>query len=151
MTVHMPAARFDLDRAIKFTEPHLVPVLKAVRDLGMAFMFVPQVPEPFRIPRGATRPTLTVIGDDFDAALGPEGFHRPSLRRAIRTSKAFAVVSSAPTIAAYSSISATAALLGVNTLLVETRPEQEIPWLALIQKLAPRRPIWLSTVEGGHA
>lgn len=149
--VHAPTTRANLDRAIKHTEAHLRPILEAVRDHGLAFMFVPQIPDPFRIPRDAHLPTLTVLGDDFDSALGPNAFHMPSLRRVIRASQAFAVVSSAPTVAVYGTISTTAAALGVNTLLVETRPEQEIPWLALIQKHAPRRPVWLSTVEGGRA
>lgn len=150
-TIRAAASRLNLDHAIKHTEPHLRPVLEAIRDLRLAMMFVPQVAEPFRIPRNAHLPTLTIVGDDFDSALGPDAFHMPSLRRAVRTSKAFAVVSSAATVDVYSCAVQTAAILRVNTLLVETRPEQEIPWLALIQQLAPRRPIWLSTVEGGHA
>lgn len=149
--VHTPATRADLNRAIEHTEPHLRPVLGAVRDLGLAVMFVPQATEPFRIPRGGDRPTLTIVGDDFDWALGPGAFHMPSLRRIIRAGKAFAIVSSAPVVEVYGTTAVTAAVTGVNAVLIETRPEMEIPWLALVQKLAPGRPVWLSTVEGGHA
>jgi len=36
-------------------------------------------------------------------------------------------------------------------MLIETRPEQELAWVGLIQKLAPKRFIWLATIKGGHA
>lgn len=36
-------------------------------------------------------------------------------------------------------------------MLIETRPEQELAWVALIEKLAPGRFIQLATVEGGQA
>ena len=46
---------------------------------------------------------------------------------------------------------ATAAVLGRHALIVETRLEHEFQWVQLIQKLAPRRPLILSTVRGGTA
>lgn len=143
--------RANLDVAIAHTQPHLVPILTAVRDCGLAMMFVPQGAEAFRIPRGADRPTLTIIGDDFDAAHGPEGFHLPSVRRAIRSSLVFTVVSSAPSVEVYAAAAMAAVLGRLNALLVETRPEQELAWVGLIQKLAPGRPVLLSTVKAGHA
>lgn len=145
------ASRDNLDLAIAGTEPHLVPVLEAVRDMGLALMFVPQTSEPFRIPRNAKRPTLTVIGDDFDEALGPQAFHAPSLRRVILASRSFTLVSSGPDAAVYGTTAALAAVGRINALLIETRIEQEIAWLTLLQKFAPGRPVLLSTVEGGRA
>lgn len=146
-----PTARENLDAAIAYAQPHLIPVLTAVRDLGLAMMFVPQGQDPFRIPKTPRKPTMTIVGDDLAKAFGPDAFHMPSIRRVIRESRVFAVVSSAATVEVYGAISATAAAVRVNAVLVETRPEQELAWVALIQKLAPGRPLWLSTIEGGHA
>ncbi|MCC6829559.1 MAG: hypothetical protein IT550_15160 [Novosphingobium sp.] len=148
--LHKRATRDSLTRALEGLPDHLRPIVLAMRDYGIGFMFVPQVADAFRLPRDK-RTTITVLGDDFDQAVGPEGFHMPSVRRAIRSSHAFAVVSSAPPPDVYSAMATTAAATRANVLLVETRPEQEIQWVNLIQKLAPGRFVWLATVEGGHA
>ena len=149
--IHAPATRANLDRALEWSPPYLRPVIEAVRDHRVGMLFVGQSAEPFRIPDHPKRPAIVIIGDDFDRAVGPGGFHLPSVRRAIRGCHAFAVVSSAPQPDVYASIAATAALSRRNVMLIETRPEQELQWLSLIQKLAPKRFIWLATVEGGHS
>lgn len=149
--IHTPATRARLDYAMANAAPHLRPIVEAVRDHDVDMMFVSQAAGSFRTAAGRKQPIIFLIGDDFDEAKGPAGFHLPSIRRAIRTSQCFAVVSSAPQADAYAAMAIAAAGTRRNTLIVETRPEQEIPWLALIQKLAPRRFIWLATVEGGHA
>lgn len=149
--VDMPATTAGLNAALEAAPPHLRPVIQAVRDCRVGMLFVPQGPEPFRLPKEPARPAIVIIGDDFDRADGPDGFHLPSIRRAIRDACSFAVVSCAPPPEVYASIALTAAVTRKNTMLIETRPEKEIPWLALIQKLAPRRHIWLATVKGGRA
>jgi hypothetical protein len=146
-----PSSRENLNRAIAYTAPHLRPVLEAVRDFRVGMLFVRQTAEPFRIHYDLKRPAIVMIGDDFDRAVGPAGFHLPSVRRAIRACSAFAVVSSAPPPDAYAAIAHTAAITRRNTMLIETRVDQEIAWVALIQKLAPGRFVLLSTVKGGHA
>lgn len=149
--IDMPATRANLNRAIAHTEPHLRPVLEAVRDFQIGMLFVRQTAEPFRLPRDRKRPMIVLIGDDFDAAVGPTGFHMPSVRRAIRACRSFVVVSSSPTVDSYSAVAQVASVTRTNAMLVETRLEQELAWVGLIQKLAPGKPILLSTVEGGHA
>lgn len=149
--VDAPVSRANLSRAIEHTTPHLRPVLEAVRDFQVGMLFVRQTAEPFRIPPETKRPAIVMIGDDFERAVGPAGFHTPSIRRAIRACSAFAIVSSAPTRNVYAGIAQVAAVTRRNTMLIETRIDQEIGWLALVQKLAPGKPVLLSTVEGGHA
>ncbi len=149
--INAPATRANLNRAIEHTAPHLRPVLEAVRDLNVGMFFVQQSTQAFRLPRDRARPAIVLIGDDYDRALGPHGFHLPSVRRAIRACSAFAVVSSAPSIDVYASIATTAAATRRSTMLIETRLEQELPWMSLIQTLAPRCPIVLSTIAGGRA
>lgn len=144
------ATRANLDLALKTTEPHLRPIIKAVRDHGVDMVFAKQGSEAFRLPR-TSNPAIIILGDDFDCAMGPEGFHLPSIRRAIRAAHSFAVMSSAPQSAVYTAMALTSVATRRNTMLIETRPEQEIQWVNLIQKLAPGRMVCLATVEGGHA
>lgn len=141
--------RADLDKMLEVAEPHLKPIVKAIRDQGVRMMFVPQDAGSFRLPRGGDRAAITIIGDDMDRADGPEGFHMPSVRRAIRSADWFAVISSGPQVPVYASAAILCANTRRNVLMVETRPEQEIQWVKLIQKLAPGRPLCLATVEGG--
>lgn len=131
--------------------PHLRSLLVAVRDHRVAFMFIPQNFDTFRIPARADRPSIVLIGDDMETAHGPNGFHMPSLRRIVRGCSAFAVISSAPPMDLYAAMASTTAIKRTSTLLIETRPEQEIAWVSLIQKLAPARPIILATISGGNA
>lgn len=147
----MPHTREGLDAAWTYSPPYLRPIIEVVRDHGVAMLFVGQSAAPFRIPRDSGKPAIVIIGDDFDKAVGPEGFHLPSVRRAIRSCQAFAVVSSGPLAPVYASIATASAIGRCNVMLIETRIEQEIPWLALVQKLAPRRHVLLSTVKGGNA
>jgi hypothetical protein len=146
-----PATYDGLTDALKFSPPHLRPIIESVRDGDCAMLFVGQTAQAFRAPRNSRQPVIFMIGDDFDAAVGPEHYHMPSLRRAMRACKSFALVSSCPQPAVYASIALTATLSRENVMLIETRPEMEIPWLEMIQKTAPRRFIWLATVNGGHA
>ena len=144
-------SRAGLTRVMEQTAPHIRALLVAVRDLRVGFMFVPQDDTPFRIPKNADRPTIVPLGDDFETAQGPGAFHMPSVRRIIRAAAGFAVISSAPPVEVYAMMAANAAKTRKSCLLIETRPEQEIQWVHLIQKLAPGRPICLATVKGGSA
>jgi hypothetical protein len=144
------ATRANLDLAMETTEPHLRPIIKAVRDHGVDMVFATQDTDAFRLPR-TSNPAIIILGDDFDCAMGPEGFHLPSIRRAIRAVHSFAVVSSAAQPDVYTAIALTSVATRRNTMLVETRPEQEIQWVNLIRKLAPGRMVCLATVAGGHA
>lgn len=148
---HAPATRAGLDRAIEHAEPHLRPVLHAVRDHQVGLLFVGQQSGVFRLPVDRKRPAIIIIGDDFEQAVGPDNFHLPSIRRAVRASHCFAVISSAPPVDLYQAMSTAAAVTRRNAMIIETRPEQEIQWVSLIQRLAPGRQICLATVKGGRA
>ena len=113
-------------------------------------LFVHQHAGRFRIPKARHLSGVYIIGDDFDEARGPTGFHLPSVRRAIRDSVAFAVVAGKATAELYASMTEVA-VGGGRVMIVETRPTQEIPGVALIQKIAPSRMLIWSTVHGGRA
>ncbi|MFT4055214.1 MAG: hypothetical protein QM681_11970 [Novosphingobium sp.] len=144
------ASRAQLDAQIDEAEPHLRPIMEAVRHHKVGLMFVSQGDQPFRLPPGRSRTTITVIGDDFHCALGPEAFHMPSLRRIIRASYSFAVVSCEALEDIYDAISLAAVTTRRNVLLIETQPEHELAWVALIAKLAPGRPLTIGTVREGE-
>jgi len=145
-----PSTRANLNNAIAVAQPHVRPILEAVRDHRCGMLFVEQSADPFRIPRDPARTAIVMIGDDFDRAVGPSGFHLPSIRRAIRACSAFAVVSCEPLQHVYLAITFIAVGTRKNVMLVETRPEQEISWVQLIQKLAPGLPLLWATVEGAR-
>lgn len=149
--IHAPATTARLTAALAVAPDHLRPIILAVRDHRVGMLFVAQDAQPFWIPTEPKRTAAVVIlGDDMEQSKGPDGFHMPSVRRAIRACQAFAVISSAPTADVYTSMGA-AAVGGRNAMIVETRLGHEFEWVALIQKLAPRRPLIISTVKGGTA
>ena len=149
--IHSTLSRFELDRKMDEAEPHLISILEAIRDHQVDFMFVSQSNSPFRLPIGRKRAAITIIGDDMYEAWGPKGFHMQSVRRIIRASQTFAVVSCAALEPVYSAMAFAASTARRNALLIETRPEFELQWVDLIRKLAPGCPVTLATVKGGHA
>lgn len=148
--IHSTISRANLDRKMDEAEPHLIPILEAVRDHAVGLMFVRQGTAAFRLPAQG-RPSVTIIGDDMHEALGPQGFHMPSIRRIIRASQTFAVVSCAALEPVYDAMAFAASSARRNALLVETQPEFEAAWVGLIRKLAPGRPLTIATVQGGNA
>lgn len=146
--IHSTLSRANLDRKLDHAEPHLLPILEAVRDHNVGLLFVGQSREAFRLPVDRKRSAITIIGDDMHEALGPAGFHMPSVRRIIRASQIFAVVSCAALEPVYDAIAFAASTARRNALLIETQPEFEVHWVGLIRKLAPGRPLTIATVKG---
>ncbi len=146
-----PDIRHPLDYAIESGRAqHLEPLLRAVRDGGCAFLMVTQHAGAFPMPP-KRRPSILVIGDDLNEALGPAAFHAPSLRRYVRSCGYAVVVSCEPLPHAYLAAAAFAITQRRNVVLVETRPEREIEWVRLLQETKPGLPILLAIVKGGSA
>ncbi len=132
--------------------PHLVPLLLAARDNGIGLMIMGQRGASFLdVLASATGPFIALIGDDTDRAVGPGHYHQDSLRRLASVIGGAMVVSSAPPVDAYAAMTVMPAVFGVNTVIVETRPEQEIPWVNALRSVQPDLPTILATVHGGHA
>lgn len=129
-------------------QPH-IKVLAAAMVHGVYIVNAIQSKEPFR--EHEERPTIFLIGDDLGWSVGPDGFHMPSIRRAIRSLVAFSVISCAPLVEAYAMPAAMAVARRDNVMIVETLLDHEADWYNLIQKLAPNKPILLATVKGGRA
>lgn len=140
--------RERLTTAIDNSPRHLRPLLVAARDGGVRLCLVAQGRRRFDLP--ARYPTILLVGDDMHVSMGPDGFHRKSLRRFIRTCRCAVIVSSAPLIEPYAAAAASAAM-GMNTILVETRLSHEQVWRSFIESEQPGVPLFISTVkpEGG--
>ena len=145
-----PVPRARLTAGAARTSPHLKPICKAVADYGCRFAVVAQRSGRFRFP-ASEGPMITLIADDLDAALGPDGFHRKSLRRLIREAGCAVIVSSGPEERVYQTAAATAVVMRQPVVLIETRIEQELPWLDFVQKTKPGLPTLVSTVKSGRA
>lgn len=130
---------------------HLIPLLEATRDLGIAFNQVRQVCKRFDVPRMSNRPLVAIICDDTDKAVGPGGFHQKSVRDLIRTAHAAIIVTAAPELAIYATAAITAGVSRRNVVIIETRPEQEIPWIDFVQMAMPNLPLLISSVASGKA
>lgn len=149
--LHAPATTARLTASLAVAPEHLHPIILAVRDHQVGMLFVSQGPQIFRIPSSPRRrAAVAIIGDDMHRSVGPDRFHLPSVRRLIRTCQAFAIISSAAPTDVYAAMGAVA-VGGRNAMIVETQLAHEFQWTALIQKLAPGRPLILSTVKGGQA
>lgn len=144
-------SRERIDRHYDYAAPHLRPILTAVRDFDVGLIFVPQVAEKFRLPRNGVQPLVVLIGDDLDRAVGPEGFHMPSIRRAVRACCHFTVVTASPHPTVYGAAITPTVIGRRHSMLIETRIEHEFAWVEVIQKLAPDKPLVISSVKGGHA
>jgi hypothetical protein len=132
--------------------PHLNPVFEAVRDFGVSVLIAPQCRDSLDEALNETRDaSIVIIGDDTDRALGPGGFHKPSMRRLFQRATETTVISSAPPEHVYAAMSTLAAIGRRFVVIVETRPEQEIAWVEFIRAANPNLPILLVTVEAGRA
>lgn len=132
--------------AMPQTPPYLKPVFEVVRDYGVGYLTLLQNGdglEPDRL--NSQNPMITVVGDDTDAALGPVAFHATTLKILTLRASCVAIISSEPVPNIYTLFSLMAGLLRANTLIIETRPEQEHAWVNYIRALAPHIPVILST------
>ena len=149
-----PLTREKLDEVIAHSSkaPHLLPVFRAIRDHGLRLMILPQTREPFLQPMDEMgEPFVAIITDDTDRAVGPEHYHQESLRQLASVIDGAAVVASSPPPEAYATMTMMPVLYGVNTVIIETRPEQELQWINFLQDIQADLPLIIATVHGGHA
>ena len=113
---------------------HLTPVFLAATR-GVLVAVIGQGRHVFALPPG--RPAVLIIGDDAAASRGPDGFHRASLRRALRRATHVAVRAGAPVPAVYAAAPEPALAGGGAVVLIETRERHEADWVAFVRRHAP--------------
>ncbi len=130
---------------------HLTPVMQAVRYYGVSLVFVPQGVKHLdeALPDVLAEPFIALFGDDMYQALGPKAFNRKMLTRLIRQADVAAIIACEALYEVYDQMSQQAALGRRNVLIIETLPERELEWLAVLRKVRPKLPITLCTVKLG--
>ncbi len=143
--------RAQLDELIASTSQasaHLNPVFRAMRDFGVKLLIFQQSSGCLiDLLDVVERPFIAIVGDDTDRAVGPDTFDRTSLNRLIQMADRAAVVAGAPDPGVYEGLSALAASLGYNILIIETQPEQEIAWIKAVEQAKADLPLVVCSVE----
>jgi hypothetical protein len=147
LTAELPSKQ--IDEAIRRAK-HLRPLLVAVRDHGCSLLVVTQHSGAFAPPPQYARRLITLLGDDLTQALGPSAFDRASVESALRAAEGVCIVACAPILEPYAGAAALA-VMGANSVLIETRPEHEISWVQFVQEAQPGIRTMLATVRGGTA
>ncbi|MGE0190131.1 MAG: hypothetical protein AB7Q04_12710 [Steroidobacteraceae bacterium] len=142
------ATRAQIDAMINLpaTPGHIKSILKVVRDYGVVYIALLQNGDALPSEKlNNPVPSVTVIGDDTDKALGPEGFDALTLRVCAMRASSIAIISSETVPNIYTLFSLMSGLLRAHTLIIETRPEQERAWIDYVQAISSDVPVILST------
>ena len=114
---------------------HLLPLIEVVKDFAVTYMTVFQGQHEHAIP--ARGPWIVVLGDDTFDALGPEGFHGPSLNALFSAADRAVIVAGWPERDAYRTAATHAARGRHNVIVIETRTTQHEAWLAALRAVKP--------------
>ena len=124
-------------------------LFQAFRDEKINLVLVPQMgdqdirAQAFAVPKHWKRPTVVLLGDDMGHADGPRAFHKRSVRIVLENADGIVLVASGSLVETSNALEPLAyreavkfAQNGRNRLcvLIETLPEREEAWLALISK-----------------
>ncbi len=107
-------------------------MLNAVGDHNIRIVLAQHDPRPFHDALLTDYPYIALIGDD-DPAKGPEGFHLETLKKVIRSVDYALIISGQAKTDLYRFMSLVPSFLRVNSMIVETLPEQEEAWSDLIR------------------
>lgn len=107
-------------------------MLNAVGDHNIRIVLAQHDPRPFHDALLVDYPYIALIGDD-DPAKGPESFHLESLKKTIRNVDYALVISGQAKTDLYRFMSLIPSFLRVNSMIVETLPEQEAVWSDFIR------------------
>jgi hypothetical protein len=123
---------------------HLLPIMTAVRDYGIAFAQILQDTGPvsFRF----DRPTIILLGDDLHEAKGPPAFHEETLRAVLDNVSRVIIVACDAQPRFYALAAMRAAIIREHVLIIETLPQHEADWSNLIQNQRIGLPIVLCSI-----
>lgn len=153
MTIVQPEApdRAGVEYAAHHGPIHWRPVYQGVAEGLCSLAWVMQGKARFELARSSL-PMVLYLGDDpFGPCLGPDGFHRRSLRRAIERCSFGVIVACEPLPELYAAATTAAIRHGQNVVLVETRETQEIPWIEFLRECSPGISLRVGSVTGGTA
>jgi hypothetical protein len=123
---------------------HLLPIMIAVRDYGIAFAQILQDGGPVSF--SFDKPTIILLGDDLEEAKGPSAFHDESVRAVLGNVSRVIIVACDAQPRFYALAATRAAMDRQHVLIIETRPQHEGDWCALIQNIGTGLPIVLCSI-----
>lgn len=116
---------------------HMLSLLSLAAKRPGSLALLDQDPDGFGVP---TAPGwVVVVGDDPsepEPALGPAGFHSASLAALLEAADDVSLISCEVKPEIYERASALAAI-GLSSIVIETRPAQELMWVAFVEARAP--------------
>lgn len=117
---------------------HFAPILVAMRDRGLVGKFFVRGHKlPLFHRSEKTNPKVVVICDNLFTAMGPNAFHRKSLRRILPNAGRIVLHCAAPLPQHYE-FATNEALTKGSAVIIESMPERESEWFAFILKNTPR-------------
>ena len=148
MTSPPKVTRQELDQTIDELRAiggvHLLPIMTAVRDYGIAFAEIRQDTGPvsFRF----DKPNIILLGDDLHEAKAPPAFHEETLRAVLDKVSRVIIVACDAQPRFYALAATRAAIFREHVLIIETLPQHEADWCTLIQKHRAGLPIVLCSI-----
>jgi hypothetical protein len=135
---------------IKTLPAYIRPIVEARMYGGIPVAILHQGEQPRRkVP--SKGPWIVLISDDTDRAVGPEGFHQASINDLFKHAGTAVLVACAPLPALYFAAATAATILRLNAVIIETRPEHELTWSALILRVRPDLPVLVGSTTVGNA
>lgn len=127
---------------------HAIAVVKAMQNYNVPVLIVPPGDKPVDfLGTLRQRPFIAMISDDGDTAFGPDRFHKPSMTALLKMTDHAAVVSAAPLVDLYRLLSLMPSYLRTGSLIVETKPSQDIAWVRFLRKMRPDIHLFLNMPE----
>jgi hypothetical protein len=123
---------------------HLLPIMTAVRDYGIAFAQILQEGGPVSF--SFDRPTIILLGDDLHEAKGPAAFHEETLHAVLDKVSRVIIIACDAQPRFYTLVAIRAAIDRQHVLIIETLPQHEADWSTLIQKHRTGLPIVLCSI-----
>ncbi len=123
---------------------HLLPIMTAVRDYGIAFAEILQDDGPVSF--HFDRPNIILLGNDLHEGKGPPAFHEETLRAILDSVSRVIIVACDAQPRFYALAATRAAIYREHVLIIETLPQHEADWCTLIQKRRTSLPIVLCSI-----
>ena len=128
-------------------QEYLKPVIELVRNAGLFFgCLAPDTGWPSDPEEARGRPRFFIIADWGETTLGPDGFHRKSLRRVLRGAEVVVVHCGADEPDHYEG-AATLAVQHSKCVLIQPRPSHETTWIRFVSRHVPKATLFIFTMN----
>jgi hypothetical protein len=145
-TINIDQADLGSIIASDLTPKHLKGIFEAARDYQIGFMHFPRNHQKVDLERlNAAKAFVAIVGDDTDCSMGPDHFDAVFVRMLLEKAFGIAVISSAVIEDIYTLFAEVAGLCRKSMVIIETRPEHEMQWIARVNEIAPNTHLVVST------